>query len=107
MAMETTLRTTTAGPIGSTRGSAIATRADASARLVKAGAAAPVTEPSSNEPAAAPAGAPVSAPLRSKAPSAGGALQDQVARAQQALDYLDRVAGQLESLKGDLTSKLA
>jgi len=101
MAMETTLRTTTAGQIGSTRGSTLATRAGASTRLDKAGAE-PATE-RSNEPAAAPA----STRLRSKARSAGGALQDQVARAQQALDYLDRVAGQLESLKGGLTSKLA
>jgi hypothetical protein len=98
--METTLRTTTAGATGS----ALGTRAGAPARLVKARAAEPATERSSNEPAAAPA----AAPLRSnKASSVGGALQDQVARAQQALDYLDRVAGQLESLKGSLTSKLA
>jgi hypothetical protein len=47
------------------------------------------------------------APLRSKAASIGGALQDQVARAQQALDYLDQVQGQLEALKGELTSRLA
>jgi len=33
--------------------------------------------------------------------------QEQVARAQQALDYLDRVASQLETLKGELTAKLA
>jgi hypothetical protein len=102
MAIETTLRTTAAG----TTGSAPGTRAGASARLVKARAAEPDTERSGKETASVPAGAPA-APLRAKARSVGGAQQDQVARAQQALDYLDRVAGQLESLKGDLTSKLA
>jgi hypothetical protein len=101
--METTLRTTTAGPTGS----AVGTRAGASARLLKAAAAEPAIERSSNETAAASAVAPASAPLRSRAASGGGAMQDQVARAQQALDYLDRVAGQLESLKGSLISKLA
>jgi hypothetical protein len=100
--METTLRTTAAG----TNGSAPATRAGASARLVKARAAEPDTERSGKDTAAIPAGVPAAA-LRAKARSVGGAQQDQVARAQQALDYLDRVAVQLESLKGDLTSKLA
>jgi hypothetical protein len=99
--METTLRTTTAGATGSTLGP----RAGASARLAKARAAEPATERSGNGPAAA--GTSASAHLRSRASSADGALQDQVARAQQALDYLDRVAGQLESLKGSLISKLA
>lgn len=33
-------------------------------------------------------------------------LQSEVARAQQALDYLERVASQLEALKADLSSKL-
>jgi hypothetical protein len=103
MAIDTTLRTTTA----SATGSVPATRAGASARLPRARAAGPDIERSGKDSAAASASAPVAAPLRGKASSAGGALQDQVARAQQALDYLDRVAGQLESLKGSLTSKLA
>lgn len=34
-------------------------------------------------------------------------LQGEVARAQQALDYLDRVASQLESLKADLSARLS
>lgn len=34
-------------------------------------------------------------------------MQDQVARAQQANDYLDNVAAQLESLKGELSAKLS
>jgi len=103
MAMETTLRTTTAGATGS----ALAAGTGASARLVKARAAEPVAERSSKDTAAAAASAPAAPRLRRKAVRAGGAQQDQVARAQQALDYLDRVAGQLESLKGSLTSKLA
>lgn len=102
MAMDTTLRTTTAGGTGSIPG----TRAGASARLVPARAAEPTAEVSSAGQAAAAAASPP-ALLRRKAAGIGGALQDQVARAQQALDYLDRVQGQLESLKGELTSRLA
>jgi hypothetical protein len=102
MAMESTLRTTTAGATGSTLG----TRAGAAARLVKPHAAAPTADSSSADKAAA-AGAASPAPLRSNAASVGGALQDQVARAQQAMDYLEQVAGQLESVKGELTSRLA
>jgi hypothetical protein len=100
--METTLRPTTAGGTGSTPG----TRAGASARLVQPRAAEPTTEAGSAAQSAA-AGVSAPAPLRSNAASIGSALQDQVARAQQALDYLDQVQGQLESLKGELTSRLA
>jgi hypothetical protein len=100
--MESTLRTTTAGATGSTLG----TRAGAAARLIKPHAAEPSTD-SSNADKAAAAGAASPAPLRSNAASVGGALQDQVARAQQAMDYLEQVAGQLESVKGELTSRLA
>jgi hypothetical protein len=100
MAIETTLRTTTAGGTGSTLG----TRAGASALVVQPHAAEPTTERGSKDPAAAITSAP--APLRSNAASIGSALQDQVARAQQALDYLDQVQGQLESLKGELSSRL-
>jgi hypothetical protein len=99
--MESTLRTTTPGATGS----ALGTRAGAAARLVKPRAAEPTAETSSNDKAASAAAAP--APLRSNAASIGGALQDQVARAQQALDYLEQVASQLESVKGELTSRLA
>jgi len=101
MAMETTLRTTTAGATGSTPGA----RANASSRLVPARAAEPTTESGGDKLAAGTAHG--AAPLRSKAASVGGALQDQVARAQQALDYLDQVASQLEAVKGELSSKLA
>jgi hypothetical protein len=101
MAMETTLRTTTAGATGSTLG----TRANASSRLVQARAAEPTTENSKDKTAAGTA--PAAAPLRSKAAGIGSAMQDQVARAQQALDYLDQVASQLEAVKGELSSKLA
>jgi phage shock protein A len=52
------------------------------------------------------------APRRAVAPrrglsAANDRLQDDVARAQQALDYLDRMAGQLEALKGQLAAKLS
>jgi len=101
MAMETTLRTTTAGATGSILG----TRAGASARPVQPRAAEPTAERGDTDKAAAVTSAP--APLRSKAASIGSAVQDRVARAQQALDYLDQVQGQLESLKGELSSRLA
>lgn len=101
MAMETTLRTTTAGATGSTLG----TRANASSRLVQTRAAEPTTENSGDKPATGVA--PGAAPLRSRGASIGSALQDQAARAQQALEYLDQVASQLEAVKGELSSKLA
>jgi hypothetical protein len=100
--MDTSLRTANAGATGSTLG----TRAGAAARLVKPHAAGHATEHGSTD-KAAPGSAAAPAPLRSNAASISGALQDQVARAQQALDYLDQVASQLESLKGELSSKLA
>jgi hypothetical protein len=100
--MDTTLRTTTAGGTGSTPG----TRTGASARLVQPRAAEPATEAGRAGQATA-AGTSAPAPLRRNAASIGGALQDQVARAQQALDYLDQVQSQLESLKGELSSRLA
>jgi hypothetical protein len=102
MAMESTIRTTTAGATGSTVG----TRAGAAGRLVKPRVSDPAPDNSSADKAVS-SGALAPAPLRSKAASMGGALQDQVARAQQALDYLEQVAGQLESVKGELTSRLA
>jgi hypothetical protein len=97
MAIDTTLRPT---PTGGAPG----TGASAAARLVPARAALRVdSTPDTKAAAAAPA------PLRSHSSSAsiGSALQDQVARAQQALDYLDRVAGQLENLKGEISARLA
>jgi hypothetical protein len=99
--MDTTLRPTTAGGTGGTLG----TRANASSRLVPTRA----TEATSDTTAANAAASPTAAPLRGNggASKLGSGLQDQVARAQQALDYLDRVASQLEALKSDLTAKLA
>lgn len=104
MAMETTLRTTTAGGTGGTLG----TRTSASARLTPASA--PKRVDDTDKSAGSNAAAATEAPLRSNGSGASqvdSALQDQVARAQQALDYLDRVSTQLESLKSELTAKLA
>ena len=99
--MDTTLRPTTAGGTGGTLG----TRANASSRLVPTRATEATSDATANNAAAAPG----AAPLRSNGSAAklSSGLQDQVARAQQALDYLDRVASQLETLKSDLTAKLA
>jgi hypothetical protein len=100
--MDTTLRPTTAGATGSTLG----TRANASSRLVPTRSTSAVDDTAPNT--AADAAAP-SAPLRANggASRIASGLQDQVAGAQQALDYLERVANQLEALKGELTAKLA
>jgi len=102
MAMDNTLRPTTA----SGAGAALGTRANASSRLVPARATEAASDTTGTN---APASAATPAPLRGNgsASQLGSGLQDQVARAQQALDYLDRVASQLESLKGELTAKLA
>jgi hypothetical protein len=99
--MDTTLRPTTAGGTGGTLG----TRANASSRLLPTRPTDAASDTTANNAAASPA----AAPLRSNGSAAklGSGLQDQVARAQQALDYLDRVATQLETLKSDLTAKLA
>jgi hypothetical protein len=100
--MDTTLRPTTAGGTGGTLG----TRANASTRLVPTRATEATSDTTATNAPATQSGA---APLRSNGGAAklGGGLQDQVARAQQALDYLDRVETQLETLKSELTSKLA
>jgi hypothetical protein len=47
------------------------------------------------------------APLKRGVGDWGSRVQDDVARAQQALDYLDRVAGQLEALKSQLAARLS
>jgi hypothetical protein len=97
MSMDTTLRPTTST---SSTGSTISTATPA--RLAPARAT-DNTDTGSN---AAASGASGATPLRGKSTSVDGSLQSQVARAQQAVDYLGRVAGQLESLKGELTAKL-
>jgi hypothetical protein len=102
MAMDNTLRPTTAGGAGA----ALGTRANAASRLIPARATPPADDTAAANAATSPA---TPAPLRGNgsASQLGSGLQDQVARAQQALDYLDRVATQLESLKSELTAKLA
>jgi hypothetical protein len=59
-------------------------------------------------PADAPAGARLApAPLRQGLAAWDNQLQDEAARAQQALDYLDSLASQLESIKGDVAARLS
>jgi len=100
--MDTTLRPTTAGGTGGTLG----TRANASSRLVPTRSSGSVDDTAAATTAASGASA---APLRANGSAAkiASGLQDQVAGAQQALDYLERVSNQLEALKGELTAKLA
>lgn len=95
--MDTTLRpTTTGGALG-------AARSNASTRLLPAR----VPEAAADGAADTPVAKPAPARLRRSAPAVADGLQDGVARAQQALDYLERVAGQLENLKSELSAKLA
>jgi len=101
MAIDTALRSPTGANIGSTTGTGASTQA----RLVPARRIDSVDNAKDNTASSADA---APARLRSTAGStAGGALQDSVARAQQALDYLERVASQLESLKSEISAKLA
>jgi hypothetical protein len=99
--METTLRPTTSS------GAAGAARTGNTTRPVPARA--PEQDAGDKAAASAASDAPTT-PLRSsgaRSNNMGSALQDGVARAQQAIDYLERVASQLESLKGELTAKLS
>jgi hypothetical protein len=96
MAVETAIRQAspaTAGPGAGT--------------LAPARAAAPRAATAVAAGAAQPAAARPTAPLKRGVADWGSRVQDDVARAQQALDYLDRVAGQLESLKGQLAARLS
>ena len=101
MVMDTTLRPTTAGGTGGTLG----TRPNASSRLVPTRSTGSVDDTSAGTAASAASAAPLRANAGASRIASG--LQDQVAGAQQALDYLERVANQLEALKGELTAKLA
>jgi hypothetical protein len=47
------------------------------------------------------------APFRRRVAGADSGLQDEVARAQQAVEYLDRVASQLDAIKAELAAKLS
>ena len=95
MAIDTALRTS---------GGAVVPGASTPARLVPARGLDAVAADQDKDSAAASS----PAPLRGKSNAAvGGAHQDSVARAQQALDYLERVAGQLENLKGEISAKLS
>lgn len=100
MAIETTLRPTIPGATSPN-----------GAPANRSGASTPLAPVRSDEPTAgelvAQAAPTNSAPLRSSSSRIGGGLQDQVARAQQAMDYLSRVGSQLESLKSELTAKLS
>ncbi|MFP5393175.1 MAG: hypothetical protein ACLGI6_16775 [Gammaproteobacteria bacterium] len=89
--MDTSLRPVTASPLQT----GAATRATAPARLD--------TTPA---PAAAPAPSQASAPRRGLA-QFDTRLQADVASAQQALDYLERVAGELEAVKSQLSARLS
>lgn len=100
MAIDTTLRSN-AGAMAGT-GTAVANPA----RLVPARSVDPVDAKADSKDSAV-AAKPTQLRSSSSAGAVGGELQGQVARAQQALDYLDQVASQLENLKGELSAKLS
>jgi len=102
MAIDTTLRSNAGALAGTGAGNAVANPA----RPVAARSVDQVDTKADSKDTAAPA---KTTQLRSgsSAGAIGGELQGQVARAQQALDYLDQVAGQLENLKGELSAKLS
>lgn len=95
-----TIRPTTPAPAGSaSAGSAAAQpRVEAAERLAEG------RPPQLSEP---PAPMPAAAPLRRSLPGLDTRLQGDVASAQQALDFLAEVAGQLQALKSELSAKLA
>jgi hypothetical protein len=103
MAIDTVLRSPTGANIGSTTGTGASTQA----RLVPARNAGSVASVDNPRDAATADAAPVRLRSSSNSAAVSSTLQDSVARAQQALDYLERVAGQLESLKGEISAKLA
>lgn len=99
--MEAALRP--ANPATSTLGNASAAGVAGSASTVARATAVRPADPDSRVvTAAAPAAAPLQRGVRWD-----NRLQGDVARAQQALDYLARVASQLEALKSDLSAKIA
>ncbi len=97
MAMEATLRT--ANPTTTTATTA-PRGASATARAVA------VSKPGRESPANAVAPA-TAAPLKRGLANWDTQLQGEVARAQQALDYLQRVASELETIKAELAAKLS
>lgn len=97
MAIDTALRSSTGG--------ALVAGTSTPARLVPARSLDVVDLDKDAASTAAPVAAP--APLRSNGAAIGSALQDSVARAQQAVDYLEQVAGQLENLKGEISARLS
>ena len=102
--MDTTLRTTvspaTIGTAGNSAGAGIVP-----ARAVPVRTQPPATGPA--EPAKARPAPGAAAPLRRGEPRWDTRLQGDVASAQQAQDYLDRVARELEAVKAALSAKLA
>lgn len=79
----------------------------ASAPNARAQAAERLAEGRPPQLAPAAAVAPAAAPLRRGLPGLDTRLQGDVASAQQAMDYLDDVAGQLQALKSELSAKLS
>lgn len=96
--MDTIRSSTTSPAISAGEGNTVAARADAAERIAQG------RPPQLAAPAAPPPAAP---PLRRSLPGLDTRLQGDVASAQQALDFLQEVAGQLQSLKSELSAKLS
>lgn len=94
-----TIRPTTPSPASAAgAGNTITARADAAERIAE-GRPPQLAAPAAPMPAAAP--------LRRSLPGFDSRLQGDVASAQQALDFLGEVAGQLQSLKSELSAKIS
>lgn len=94
-----TIRPTTPSPASAAgAGNTVSARADAAERVAEG-------RPPQLAPPTAPM--PAAAPLRRSLPGLDTRLQGDVASAQQALDFLEEVAGQLQSLKSELSAKLS
>jgi hypothetical protein len=68
---------------------------------------APAAQRDSSAASAVPSGEYASAPVRRVLPRWDNQTQGNVARAQQALDYLERVASELENVKSDLAARIS
>jgi len=103
MAMEALLRPT--GATNPTSGANAAVSGNTGAQSTTATGRAHAVPPANPGERAVSRSAPTGSPLRRRI----GINQNQgeVARAQQALDYLERMAGQLEALKSDLSARLS
>jgi hypothetical protein len=95
-------------PVGGQNANALVAREPGNGRATGLDRAAPRASTAASTVATAPAPAtPAAAPVRRSAPRWDHQVQGEVARAQQALDYLERVGAQLEGVKSQIAARLS